>query len=138
VAGYAVRRLEDVPQIPPEDDEDFEWYPLQHYFRLTAFGANVYRATAAGGDLIAAHDESGSNQEELYVVIAGEAAFTIDGDSVDVPAVGVVAIPDPAVKREAVAKTAGTTVIVIGAAAQPAFRSSWQAKWFEHVPQVEG
>ena len=138
MARYAVRRLEDVPQIPPDEPDDSVWYPLQHYFALTAFGANVYVATAANGDLIGTHDESGSSQEELYLVIAGEAAFTIDGEEVDAPAVTAVAVPDPTVVRGAVAKTPGTTVVAIGGAKKDQFESSWQSKWFEHVPQVEG
>jgi hypothetical protein len=133
---YAVRRLEDVPRIEDDDPDDPEWFPLQHYFGLTAFGVNVYVASDDGGDLIASHDEVGSNQEELYLVIAGEAAFTLDGERLDVPAVSVVAVPDPAVVRRATARTAGTTVVAIGGEAQDSFRSSWQAKWFEDAEQL--
>jgi hypothetical protein len=132
---YAVRRLEDVPRIG-DDPDDPEWFPLQHFFRLTAFGANVYVARDDGGALIAAHDEAGSNQEELYLVIAGEATFTLDGERLDVAAVSVVAVRDPAVVREATAKTAGTTVIAIGGEAQDRFRSSWQPKWFESAERI--
>jgi len=136
VARYAVRRLEDIPRIPAEEPGDPEWYPLQHYFRLTAFGANVYVASEAGGDLLAAHDEKPSGQEELYLVVAGEATFTLDGGTFDAPAVTVVAVPDPAVVRGAKAKTAGTAVVALGGDPRDAFRSSWQPKWFEGTPQV--
>jgi hypothetical protein len=135
-ARYAVRRLEDVPRIPAEDKGDPDWYPLQHYFRLTAFGANVYVASEAGGDLLGDHDETKSGQEELYLVVAGEAVFTVDGKSFDSPALTVVAVPDPAVVRGATAKTAGTTVVALGGEARDDFRSSWQAKWFEGAPQI--
>jgi hypothetical protein len=133
---YAVRRLEDVPRIEHDDPFDPDWYPLQHYFRLTAFGANVYVAREDGSDFIPAHDEAGSNQEELYLVIAGEARFTLDGEEFDAPASTVVAVPDPAVVRKATAKTAGTTVVAVGGEAQDEFRSSWQPKWFESAPQI--
>ena len=103
---------------------------------MTAFGANVYVASEAGGDLLAAHDEKPSGQEELYLVVAGEAAFTLDGESFDAPAVTVVAVPDPAVVRSATAKTAGTAVVALGGEARNEFRSSWQPKWFEGAPQV--
>ena len=136
MARYAVRRLEDIPRIPAEEPGDPEWYPLQHYFRLTAFGANVYVASTAGGDLLAAHDEKQSGQEELYLVVAGEAAFTLDGETFAAPAVTVVAVPDPAVIRGATAKTAGTVVVALGGEAQNGFRSSWQPKWFEDAPQL--
>jgi hypothetical protein len=133
---YAVRRLDDVPRIEDDDPADPEWFPLQHFFRLTAFGVNVYVAKDDGGTLIATHDEVGSNQEELYLVIAGEATFTLDGERVDVPAVSVVAVGDPAVARGATARTAGTTVVAIGGEAQDRFRSSWRPKWFENAEQI--
>jgi hypothetical protein len=133
---YAVRRLEEVPRIGDVDPDDPEWFPLQHFFRLTAFGVNVYVAGDDGGALIGTHDEAGSNQEELYLVTAGEAAFTLDGERIDVPAVSVVAVRDPAVVRGATAKTAGTTVVAIGGEAQDRFRSSWQPKWFENAEQL--
>ena len=136
MARYAVRRLEDIPRIPADEPADPAWYPLQHYFRLTAFGANVYVANEVGGDLLAAHDETASGQEELYLVVAGEAAFTLDGETFDAPALTAVAVPDPTVVRGATAKTAGTAVVALGAEARDEFRSSWQAKWFEDAPQI--
>jgi hypothetical protein len=136
VARYAVRRLEDIPRIPAEEEGDPDWYPLQHYFRFTAFGANVYVAPKAGGDLLGTHDETKSGQEELYLVLAGEATFTLDGEIVDAPAVTVVAVPDPAVVRGATAKTDHTMVLALGGEAHEAFRSSWQSRWFEGAPQI--
>ena len=136
MARYAVRRLEDIPRIPAEDEGDPEWYPLQHYFGITAFGANVYVANAADGDLLGEHDETKSGQEELYLVVAGEAEFTLDGEKFDAPATTAVAVPDPTVVRGATAKTAGTTVVALGGEARDAFRSSWNPKWFRDAPQI--
>src|SRR5262249_28975364 len=82
MSRYAVRRLEDVPRIA-SDAEDPDWYPVQHYFRFTAFGVNVYVAKADGDELLAAHDELSSKQEELYFVTVGEATFDLDGEQVD-------------------------------------------------------
>jgi hypothetical protein len=135
VARFAVKRLGDVPQIASASNEP-EWYPLQHYFRFTAFGANVYVAKNDGDEVLTMHDESASRHEELYLVTAGEARFTIDGGEYDAPAVTVVAVPDPSVMRAATAKSAGTTIVALGASQRDAFRSSWQAKWFEGVPQL--
>ena len=135
---YAVRRLHEVPRIPPEEPGDFDWFPLQHYFRLTAFGVNVYVATEDGGDVIATHSESDKRQEELYLVVAGEATFTLDGETFDAPAITAVAVPEWSVVRGAVGKTAGTTVVAIGGERQGRFETSWQAKWFENIPQIEG
>jgi hypothetical protein len=103
---------------------------------LTAFGANVYVASEAGGDLLGTHDETASGQEELYLVVAGEAVFTLDGETFDAPALTVVAVPDPTVVRGATAKTPGTAVVALGGEARDDFQSSWQAKWFEGAPQI--
>ena len=132
---FAVRRLADVPRVLSEPS-DPDWYPLQHHLGLTAFGANVYVANSAGCELLGDHNELASNQEELYLVTSGEAAFVIDGERFDAPAVTVVAIPEPAVQRAATAKVAGTTIVAIGGERQPEFRTSWQKHHFENVPKL--
>ena len=136
MAKYWVRRLDEVPRIPEDEPGDPIWQPLQHYFGFTAFGINVYTAPDAGGALIGEHDESGSQQEELYLVTEGAARFTIDGEEHVVSSVGIVAVPDPAVKRKAVAEEPGTTVIAVGGRREERFDSSWQARHFEGVPRA--
>jgi hypothetical protein len=132
---FAVRRLAEVPRVPWHPEEP-HWYPLQHHFGLTAFGVNVYVAQSEGAELVAEHDEAGSDQEELYLVTAGEATFVLDGEPHAAPAPCVVAIPDPTVRRSATARTAGTTIVAIGAERRDEFRTSWQRHHFENVPQL--
>ena len=90
-----MKRLDEIPLVPEDEPGDPLWYPLQHHFGFTAFGVNVYTAPEAGGSLIGNHDEADSEQEELYLVTAGSARFTIDGEETLVPAGSVVAITDP-------------------------------------------
>jgi hypothetical protein len=132
---FAVRHLEDVPTIPA-DEGDPRWYPLQHYFGLTAFGVNVYVAKRDGDELLAEHDEAASDQEELYLVTVGTAEFVVDGERFDAPAVTVVAVPQPGVRRGATARSAGTAIIAIGGARGQRFRSSWQPHHFERAPTI--
>jgi len=133
VPRFAVRRLAEIPTVA---DADVDWHPLQHHFGLTAFGANVFVARAAGDELVGAHDEKGSDQQELYVVLRGSVRFTLDGEQHDVEAVSVVAVADPAVRREAVALEPGATVLAVGAEGREAFASTWRAAWFEGVPKA--
>jgi hypothetical protein len=133
---YAVRRLDELPVVPPDEDWEPLWHPLQHFFELTAFGANVYVARADGDQLLGEHDESGSYQEELYVVLRGEATFTLDGETFDVPELGVVSVPEPSVRRVAYAKSARTAVLALGGEQRQSFRSSWRAEHFRSVPRV--
>jgi tetratricopeptide (TPR) repeat protein len=68
-----------------------------------------------------------SGHEELYLVVAGRATFTVDGDEVDAPTGALVFVRDPAAKRGAVAAEPGTTALVIGARAGAAYRPrAWE------------
>jgi quercetin dioxygenase-like cupin family protein len=129
---YAVRRLEEIPVVP---ESDTRWYPLQHHFGLNTFGANVFVATAAAEELIGEHDEAGSGQQELYVVLTGAARFTLDAEQHDVAAVGIVAVPEPSVVRHAVSLEPGTTLLAVGSPSGE-FRSTWRDAWFESVPKA--
>ena len=96
---------------------------------IEAFGINAWTATEDGQQLIVEHDEIGlgaGRHEELYVVVEGNARFTVDGEVVEAPAGTVVHIPIPTVRRSATAD-AGTTVLVIGGRRGEAFEvSSWE------------
>ncbi len=129
---YAVRRLEEVPTVP---EAQFAWYPLQHHFGLTAFGANVFVAEAPGDVLVEEHDETGSGQEELYVVLRGRVLFSLDGEEHEAEGLSVAAVPDPSVRRRATALEKGAALMALGAA-PCGFRSTWRGAWFESVPQA--
>ena len=133
---YWVKRLDELPLVPTDDANDFDWYPVQHHLGLGAFGVNGF-----GGDtgtmLVAAHDESESSQEELYVVVEGTVRFTLDGETFQASAVSFVAVPDPAVSRSAVAAEDGTLLLAIGAPAGSGFETTWRRENFEQVPRAD-
>jgi tetratricopeptide (TPR) repeat protein len=98
---------------------------IRRNFGIQSFGASAARAVEPGR-LISEHDETGfriglSHQEELYVVVAGRATFTVNGETVDAPTGTVVFVGDPAAKRGAVAEEPGTTVLAIGGKPGEAF-----------------
>ena len=97
---------------------------------IKAFGVNAFTADA-GGELIEEHDETGPNagrHEELYVVIAGRARFTLDDATLDAPAGTLVFLPDPATRRYAVAEEPGTTVLAVGGKPGEAYEvSAWES-----------
>jgi hypothetical protein len=135
VPGWAALSLEDLP-IADEKEPGAAWHPLQHVFGLTAFGANAFVAAASGDVLVEEHDETGSGQEELYLVVRGAAEFSLDGESVSAPAMFVVAVRDPSVKRSAVAREAGTTLLAFGGLPTADFRSTWLDTHFEGIPRL--
>ena len=73
-----VTRLED---IEPRGRN----IPVREQLGIHAFGINAFKPDE-DGLLINEHDESGSGQEEVYIVLDGKATFEIDGVTVDAPA----------------------------------------------------
>jgi tetratricopeptide (TPR) repeat protein len=103
-----------ISELEPIQAAGLHWFPLRQLFGVQAFGVNAYSGPAVGDDVIEEHTEEGLGHEELYVVIAGRARFTLDGEALDAPAGTVVFLPDPRTRRYAVAEEAGTTVLAVG------------------------
>ncbi|MGH3065013.1 MAG: hypothetical protein ACRDOF_01805 [Gaiellaceae bacterium] len=135
MAGWAARKLSDIPIVTDGAPDDPAWLPLQHFFGLSAFGANVFVARAANQTLVEEHDERSSGQEELYLVLEGEATFELDGERIVATSGAAVSVTDPTVTRRAVAREAGTTLLAIGAT-PGSFASTWLASHFEDVPRA--
>jgi tetratricopeptide (TPR) repeat protein len=97
------------------------WIPLRRHFGIEAFGVNAWSAEDAGVAIIPEHDEVPSGHEELYVVIAGHALFTVDGKELDGPTGTLVFVRDPALKRGATTAEGGATILTVGAQPGEAF-----------------
>ncbi len=110
----AIDELEAGPTIAPgQPDDGRVRMDVRRHFGIAAFGINAYRGS---NSLIREHDEAGafsSNQEELYVVVNGDATFTVDGEEIDAPA-GTLVFVRPEAKRSAAAKDGEATVLAIG------------------------
>src|SRR3954454_17147713 len=84
--------------------------PVREHLGIHAFGINAYVA-GEGGTLIGEHDEAGSGQEELYIVLDGNAAFEVDGETIEAAA-GTFVFVAPDSRRKA---TGEGIVLAIGA-----------------------
>jgi tetratricopeptide (TPR) repeat protein len=103
------------------------WSPIRLALDVRAFGINAWTAHEAGGEVIPAHDERPTGHEELYLVTAGHAAFTVGDEELDAPAGTIVFVRDPAATRAATAREPGTTVLSVGGRPGEAFRPrSWE------------
>ena len=135
--GVAHLHLDDVPARPGAGT-GHEWLALRHALGVGAFGLNAYRAPRAGVEVIEPHDElhdHGGGQQELYVVLAGRATFTVGDETIDARAGSFVFIEDPALRRVAVADEPGTTIVAVGAEKGVAFEpSAWEAHWLAKQP----
>jgi tetratricopeptide (TPR) repeat protein len=117
---FATARLADL-------ERDDGWFPIRRHFEVQAFGINAWTAREADAPVIPEHDEHPSGHEELYVVTAGHARFTIGDEEVDAPLGTIVFVRDPALARGAVAREPGTTVLTVGGRPGEPFRPrAWE------------
>ena len=117
-AKWRVARLDDL-------ERRGRFIPVREHLGIHSFGINAI-TLGEDGTLINEHDEAGSGQEEVYVVLDGTATFEIDGETVEAPAGTFVSVP-PGLKRKA---TGDATVLAIGATPGEAFLAmDWGEAW---------
>lgn len=102
--------------------------PVREQLGISAFGVNAF-TPGEDGTLVGEHDEAGSGQEELYIVLDGSATFEIDGETVEAPA-GTLVFVGPDSRRKA---TGNGTVLVLGATPGEAYQGfDWGDAWAFH------
>ena len=131
-------RLADVDtlaEIDPgnPDINDGAFHLVRRHFDVRAFGVNGVIGNA--GDLmIEEHHETDdeanrtNGHEELFVVMTGQAIFTVAGEDIDAPAGTIVFVRDPALLRSARATADGTAIFAVGGpVGVPYVVSRWEA-----------
>lgn len=131
MSGYAVARLEEIPEI----GDGLPCRPVRHHFGLTSFGVNAWTGAAAGDRILNEHDEA-DDAEELYLVHTGRATFELDGARVDAPA-GTFVFAPPGVMRTAFAAEPGTTILVVGGRPGEAWQPDGWELWAPVSPLYE-
>jgi len=111
--GWQSVRLDEIEPIAVVNGT-LLWRPLRRTLGIEAFGINAYTAPNAGDDVVEEHTEQSLGHEEVYIVLAGRATFTLDEETLDAPAGTVVFVRDPKVRRHARAEEAGTAVLAVG------------------------
>ena len=102
--------------------------PVREHLGIHAFGVNAF-TPSENGTLIGGHDEVGSGQEELYIVLEGSATFEVDGETVDAPA-GTFVFARPGSHRKA---TGNGTILAVGATPGEAYQPiDWGGAWPFH------
>jgi tetratricopeptide (TPR) repeat protein len=130
-----VVHLDEIDTVGVTDS--LAWKPIRKTLGVTAFGVNAYCAEQAGDEVVEDHDETRLGHEEIYLVLAGTATFTVAGKVFDAPAGTLVYLDDPAEQRAAVAKEPGTTVVAIGGVPGTHEISAWEY-FFPAVPYARG
>ncbi len=125
-AKWHVARLDDIERRGRD-------IPVREHLGIHAFGVNAF-TTGEDGTLISEHDESGTGQEELYLVLDGNATFEIDGETIDAPA-GTLVYVGPDSRRKA---TGDGTVLAVGATPGEAYQAvDWGEAWPFHSESMQ-
>jgi quercetin dioxygenase-like cupin family protein len=123
VSAYEVRRIADLESIAVAG---VNWRPIRRALGISAYGINAYTGDE-GEHVVEEHTEETLGHEEVYVVIAGSARFTLGADEHTVRAGAFVYLRDPRTRRGAVALENGTTVLAIGGKPGEAYEpSAWE------------
>ena len=98
--------------------------PVREHLGIHSFGINAIK-TDEDGLLINEHDEAGG-QEEVYVVLEGNATFEVDGETFEAPAGTFISVR-PESKRKA---TGDATVLALGGTVGEAYQGmDWGEAW---------
>ena len=128
--GFAVAQLDDIPPVAENDLLPADWKPVRHHLGIEAFGMNAYVATEDGQRVVEEHDEGDNGHQEVYFVVSGHADFEVGGERIDAPAGTFVFLADPDLRRGAIARTGGTTVLAVGGwPDRPFQRSDWEKRY---------
>jgi hypothetical protein len=102
--------------------------PVREHLGIHAFGVNAF-TPREDGTLVNDHDEAGTGQEELYIVLDGKVTFEVDGEAVDTPP-GTLVYVGPEARRKA---TGDGTLLVVGATPGEAYQGiDWGDAWPFH------
>jgi uncharacterized cupin superfamily protein len=89
-----------MPEISIRSTEEMErngsWTLVRRSLGLKSFGVNIVEI--APGDSIPEHDETGRDQEELFLALSGDVVLVVDGEDHALPE-GAFARLDPQPRR---------------------------------------
>jgi quercetin dioxygenase-like cupin family protein len=80
--GYTINTIDEFEEM--EGSGGATWRLARKTLGAEAFGFNVVDI-AAGGE-IPAHDHTGDNQEEVFIILEGKGTLVTDGEEHDAPA----------------------------------------------------
>jgi tetratricopeptide (TPR) repeat protein len=107
---FGVAHLDEIDELA---DGRYHYRPVRHHLGITAFGASVWSARAAGDEIIdALGEDNPTADQELFLVVRGHAVFELNGDQVDAPS-GTLVYAPPRAQRKATAKEAGTLILLV-------------------------
>jgi hypothetical protein len=120
--------MNDNPKTHVTRIDDLErrgrFIPLREHLGIHSFGINAIKADE-DGLIVNEHDEAGG-QEEVYVVLDGNATFEVDGETIEAPAGTFVSVRPESTRKA----TGDGTVLALGGTPGEAFQAlDWGEAW---------
>lgn len=109
-ANYAIKHRDEFESM--EGSGECTWKLARKALGTSAFGFNLVEIEPGGQ--MPEHDESGSGQVELYIVLEGEAVMRLDGEEHPAPAGTFASIEPPASRTILNRSDAPVTALLIG------------------------
>ncbi len=110
MAGYTIKHRDEFEVM--EGSGGASWLLARKALGTSSFGFNLVEI--APGGQIPEHDESSSGQDEVYIVLEGEAMLRLDGTEHAAPA-GTFASIEPPTERTILNRSASpVTALLIG------------------------
>jgi quercetin dioxygenase-like cupin family protein len=108
--NYSIKHRDEFESM--EGSGECTWRLARKALGASAFGFNLVEIGPGGQ--IPEHDESGSGQVELYIVLEGEAVMRLDGEEHPAPAGTFASIEPPASRTILNRSAAPVTALLIG------------------------
>ena len=108
--GYTIKRIDEFEEM--EGSGGATWRLARKTLGAEAFGFNVVDIEAGGQ--IPAHDHTGDNQEEVFIILEGDAVMRLDGEEHNAPAGTFASIEPPASRTILNRSDAPVTALLIG------------------------
>lgn len=109
-AGYSVKHRDEFERM--QGSGESTWLLARKALGTTACGYNLVEIGPGGQ--IPEHDEAGSGQVELYVVLEGDAVLKLEGEEIPAPA-GTFASIEPSASRTILNRSgAPVTALLVG------------------------
>ncbi|HEX5990662.1 MAG TPA: cupin domain-containing protein [Solirubrobacterales bacterium] len=107
-SNYTIKHRDEFERM--EGSGECTWLLARKALGTGAFGYNLVEI--APGGQIPEHDESGSGQVELYLILEGEAVMRLDGEDHPAPA-GTFASIEPAATRTILNRSDATVLAML-------------------------
>jgi quercetin dioxygenase-like cupin family protein len=121
--GFTIKRRDELESM--EGSGNCTWHLVRKPLQLEAFGINMVEIGPGGQ--IPEHEETGSDQVEVFAILDGVGKFRLNGEDHDAPAGSFVRLDPPVTRTIVNDSDSPLTALLIGVPADSGYKSA--ADW---------